>query len=130
SGTDSYTYTESDGQGGTATGTVNVTVNPALVITTAALPDTQNGQNYNQALAATGGASPYAWAVSSGTLPGGMTFNNVTGVIGGSVVQSGDFTFTIQVKDSATPPQVATHVYTIHVGPPVVTTTLLPNATV
>src|SRR5262249_33779195 len=129
-GTDSYTYTESDGHGGTTTGTVFVTVNAALIITTATLPDTTVGSAYSQVVASSGGSGPRTrqWTLTSGQLPGGLTLNNATGHIDGVATQSGTFSFTVQIMDAGTPPQTAAQSYTINVGPPVVTTTFLPSA--
>lgn len=51
------------------------------------------------ALSATGGVAPYAWSISSGALPGGMTLGN-DGTVSGTPNAAGSFTFTIQVADS------------------------------
>lgn len=51
------------------------------------------------ALAATGGVAPYAWSVSSGALPGGLTIG-ADGSVAGNPTSSGTFSFTIQVADA------------------------------
>ena len=128
SGSDSYTYTETDGEGVTTTGTVNVTVIPTLSIS-GSLPVPQEDQFYSQALTATGGIGPYLWTVQSGQIPSGLTLGATTGVLSGYITSPGTYTFTVQLVDAApTSPQLTTRTFTIVVGPPIVTTTSLPNA--
>jgi hypothetical protein len=50
-------------------------------------------------LSASGGVAPYAWSVSVGALPGGLTLSG-DGVISGTPTQNGYFTFSIQVFDA------------------------------
>ncbi|MGA8730703.1 MAG: Ig domain-containing protein, partial [Terracidiphilus sp.] len=56
----------------------------SLSITTTSLPSGQVGTAYSATLAATGGTSPYAWSLTSGTLPAGLTLNAATGAISGT----------------------------------------------
>ena len=128
SGSDSYTYTETDGDGVTTTGTVSVTVIPTLSIN-GSLPVPQEDQFYSQALTATGGIGPILWTVVSGQIPSGLTLGATTGVLSGYISSPGTYTFTVQLVDAApTSPQSTTRTFTIVVGPPIVTTTSLPNA--
>jgi len=53
------------------------------------------------ALSATGGLVPYAWTVSSGALPPGLTLGP-DGSVSGSPTGAGSFSFTIQVADAGT----------------------------
>ncbi|TMD38873.1 MAG: hypothetical protein E6I89_06095 [Chloroflexi bacterium] len=53
------------------------------------------------ALSATGGVAPYAWSVSTGALPGGLTLGP-DGSVSGSPTSAGAFSFTIQVADAGT----------------------------
>jgi hypothetical protein len=73
---------------------------PALAIQTTGLPDASPGVAYNAALAATGGSPPYAWAITSGVLPEGLTLASA-GVISGTPTMAGQSSFTAQVSDSA-----------------------------
>lgn len=104
----------------TATKALGLMVLPApLVITTFALPGDQQGNAYNATLTASGGAAPYTWSISSGTLPSGLTLNASTGAISGNPTTSGSSTFNITVTDSTTPTQQTTTVgfsITITVG--------------
>ncbi len=71
-------------------------------ISTSSLPDGQLGEAYNESLSASGGAQPYSWSVTSGSLPDGLNLNSNTGVISGTPTVEGDFNFTIQVEDDNT----------------------------
>jgi len=53
------------------------------------------------ALSATGGVAPYAWTVSSGALPPGLTLGP-SGSVSGGPTGAGSFSFTIQVADAGT----------------------------
>jgi subtilisin family serine protease len=69
------------------------------VISTTTLPSAINGMAYSQTLAATGGATPYAWSLASGSLPAGLTLSSA-GVLSGMSSVSGTFSFTAQVTDT------------------------------
>jgi hypothetical protein len=49
---------------------------------------------------ATGGVPPYTWAVTSGSLPTGMTLSSVLGAIGGTPTATGTFNFSVTATDS------------------------------
>jgi hypothetical protein len=62
-----------------------------LAITTTTLPDGTVNTQYSASLAATGGASPYTWAITSGgALPTGLTVSS-GGVISGTPTTTGTF---------------------------------------
>ncbi|PZO08173.1 MAG: autotransporter outer membrane beta-barrel domain-containing protein [Lysobacteraceae bacterium] len=73
--------------------------------------------------AASGGTSPYAYAVTAGALPGGLTLNAATGAITGTPGALGTFNFSVTATDSSTGtgPYTATQAYSIVVidNPPV-----------
>jgi hypothetical protein len=104
-----------------------VTVAP-LVINTSALPDAIAGSPYSTSLSASGGTPPYFWSLQSGQLPIGMRLQP-DGTITGSPQTAGTFTFTASVVDSAQ--QFASRAFNLRVlSNMVVTSTILPNATV
>ena len=111
SGTFNFTVTVTDSETPTATKTANlsIVVNPALsVTTTSPLPAGVIGTVYPGAtLAATGGITPDTWAVTTGSLPAGLSLNATTGVISGtpSGNVTGTISFTVTVTDSETPTQ-------------------------
>ena len=102
-----------------------------LSVTTTSLPGGQVGTAYSQAVAATGGVTPYSWSVTSGSLPPGLTLDTSTGGISGKPTAYGTFDFTMTVTDSETPAMTASQPLSIVVKPAplVITTTSLPAAT-
>ena len=51
-------------------------------------------------LTAAGGTGPYQWLVTSGSLPSGLTLGPATGLISGTPLNAGTFTFGVSVTDS------------------------------
>jgi len=92
-----------------------------LSVSTTSLPNGAQSVAYNQILSAVGGTAPYAWLVSSGTLPSGLTMST-GGQISGTPTSAGTSNFTAQVTDSSVPTQTATQALSITVagtgGPP------------
>src|SRR5580704_14538487 len=81
-----------------------VTVDPVnqqgLKITTANLPEGQQGNTYSEVFSATGGATPYIWSISAGTPPAGIALN-ANGDFAGTSTETGTFNFTAMVTDAA-----------------------------
>ncbi|MEO8751651.1 MAG: IPTL-CTERM sorting domain-containing protein [Casimicrobiaceae bacterium] len=73
---------------------------PSITVSPASLPSGTMGSLYAQNVVATGGTGPYSYAVSSGTLPPGLSFNAATGAITGTPAASGSFNFTVTAIDS------------------------------
>ena len=117
-GTASFTAQVKDAGGNTGTKalSVGVTTAASLQITTTSLADGQVKSAYSASLAATGGTKPYAWSVSSGSLPAGLTLGSSTGQILGTPTASGSFSFAISVKDSSGVQQSATQFFAILVS--------------
>lgn len=86
-----------------------------LIITTNSLPAAQVSVAYTTTLAASNGQSPYTWSMASGSasLPPGLSLSGSTGAISGTPTSSNAFVFTVQVKDSSSTPETATHTYTM-----------------
>jgi len=70
----------------------------ALQITTRTLPSVRLGSSSSTALRAVFGRSPYSWAISSGTLPAGMTLAP-DGTLTGTPREAGAFDFMATVLD-------------------------------
>ncbi len=107
----------------TATKALSMLINlpgaPAITPTT--LPDGKVGTPYSATLSVAGGLAPYAWSVSAGTLPAGLTLagNGTTATISGTpTTQQSSVAFTIQVSDSSNPSQNGTQAYTVTIAPP------------
>ncbi|MBI3680377.1 MAG: putative Ig domain-containing protein [Acidobacteria bacterium] len=84
-----------------------------LEITTASLPGGTVGAAYSGTVAATGGETPYAWSILTGSLPDGLSLGSATGAISGSPTRAATFNFTVQVSDRAG--RRATRSYTIEI---------------
>jgi hypothetical protein len=82
------------------------------VISTASLANGVAGSAYSQTLTATGGTTPYTWAVETGTLPAGLSLSP-DGVISGTPTAAGASSFTVRVTDSASPATTATQALSI-----------------
>lgn len=102
-GPDSFTYTATNGAGISSPATVTITVSPpTLTYAPAAPPYAIAGVAYNQSIAgASGGAAPYTYAVTSGSLPAGLTLAS-TGTLSGTATAVGTFNFTATATDSST----------------------------
>jgi hypothetical protein len=94
-----FSVTASDSLGGSASKSYTVTINPAVQITTTALPGGTTGTAYSQTLAASGGTGSLSFAISAGTLPGGLTLSS-SGVLSGTPSATGSFNFTVTATDS------------------------------
>ena len=97
-----------------ATRALEVHVVAALVMTTATLPNGTVGNAYAQTLQASGGIGSYAWSVSAGTLPGGLTLS-AAGELGGVPTTASSSTFTLRVVSGA---QAVERAFTVLISPP------------
>lgn len=78
---------------------VSVTIAAAeLTVTPTSLPDVLAGVPYSQQLTATGGQGGYAFTVTSGALPAGLTLSPA-GLIAGRPTTAGTFAFTVTATD-------------------------------
>jgi hypothetical protein len=73
---------------------------PPVTITSGSIPLATIGIPYWAALSATGGVPPYAWEISSGSLPDWATLNLFTGILTGTPNAVGTTTLTIQCTPS------------------------------
>ncbi|MGH8085780.1 MAG: putative Ig domain-containing protein [Lysobacter sp.] len=73
---------------------------PTIVLGPASLPGGTNGTAYSQTLIATGGVAPYAFAVSAGSLPTGLSLDAGSGQISGTPSAAASFSFDITATDS------------------------------
>jgi len=78
---------------------ITMTVVP-LSIATTSLPNGITDTIYSQPVQVSGGISPYAWTVASGSLPSWATLNSSTGSITGIPGTAGTANFTLQVAES------------------------------
>ena len=66
-------------------------------LTTLAVPNAVTGTAYSQTLSAQAGSPPYAWTISSGSLPAGLTLST-GGTISGTPTAAGTSDFTAKVS--------------------------------
>lgn len=99
-----------------------VTPPATLAILSSALPDGVTSNSYSSPVNIFGGFGALTASISSGSLPPGLSLDPNTGLISGTPTVPGNYAFTVQVKDSFTPPAVATQTYNIHVASPLVVT--------
>jgi sugar lactone lactonase YvrE len=132
SGTFTFTVTATDSSPapGPYTGmatymlTVNAAVSaPTITIAPTTVAAATVGTAYSATLTASGGTMPYAFAVASGALPGGITLST-GGVLSGTPTASGTFTFSVTATDSspAPGPYTGMAMYTLTVNAATATT--------
>ncbi|QUP55242.1 autotransporter domain-containing protein [Ralstonia syzygii] len=139
-GSFSFTVSATDSTTGTGpfTGSRAYTLtvgSPTLTITpssTAGLTAVA-GSGYSQAFTASGGISPYTYAltVNSGTMPTGLSFNTASATLSGTPTTAGAVSFTVTATDSSSGsgPYAVSGAYTLTVSAPTLTVApaTLPN---
>lgn len=101
SGGQSTSVSGTIGDSSDASATVTVTPPVPLAIATSTLPIANASVPYSASLLATGGVAPYAWTLTSGSLPAGILLQSASGVISGTTALSGSYPLTAQVSDAA-----------------------------
>ena len=127
SGPDSFTYTATNSSGTSAPATVSVTVSaPTLSFSPAsgALAAGMMNAAYSQTVTASGGTSPYSYAVTAGALPPGLTLNHAAGAITGTPTTSGNYSVSIGATDANN--ATTSVAYTIAIAPPPTTFVFTP----
>jgi len=126
-GTFDFTVQVSDSSSQTATKLLSITVNPRFSITNSFLPNGTRGMAYSTTLTASGGQTPYTWAIVAGSLPSGLSLGSGNGVISGTPTTGGTSNFTVRVSDAQS--QTTTKAFSISVNDSGfgITTTSLPN---
>jgi hypothetical protein len=79
------------------------------------MADGVEGIAYNATLLALGGTLPYTWSIAGGKLPDGLMIDAASGVISGTPTKKGNYNFTIQVSDNATPANTDTQRLSIRI---------------
>lgn len=93
---------------------------PTITLSPSTLSNGRIGASYSQTLTASGGAAPYSFSVSSGSLPPGLTLSS-SGTISGIPTAEGTYAFSVKAVDSEQ--CSANSAYTIFISavdPPVV----------
>jgi hypothetical protein len=128
-GSSSFTVQAVDSTLVPVTGNYTMQILNALSVLPESVPNGAVGAPYSQALTVTGATGPVAWTVTSGALPGGLTLNPSSGLIGGTPTIAGSFAFTVQAADSME--QMGSRAYTMQVlGVLTISPASLPNGSV
>lgn len=110
----SITLADGQGQG-------TILNDDAIAIAPASLSNAAVGAWYAQTLSPSNGVAPYAFSLSAGSLPAGLSLSGA-GNLSGTPTEAGSFNFTVQVDDQSPPgeggPFQNTRAYTLLVGPP------------
>jgi hypothetical protein len=78
-----------------------------LAISPVTAPVATVGNSFILPILATGGAMPYSWSISAGSLPAGLILNAATGTIAGNPTGVANASFTVKVSDAGFPAQTA-----------------------
>lgn len=123
-GTWTFTVQVADDGGATAQQVLSLEiapVGPELQILTEMLSDGRSGRPYDRPLQGSGGSnSGYRWTVVQGSLPPGLTLGAMgtpATTLSGTPQSEGDFSFTVQLRDSVG--QTAERALTLHLEPAV-----------
>ena len=117
------TITDNQGQGTITNDDVPVTVNPAT------LANGTVAAAYSQSLTASGGVAPYAFSVTAGALPAGLTLT-AGGTLSGTPTAGGTFNFTVTATDSSPfpGPFAGSRAYTVTIAAPTISLPATPLA--
>ena len=92
---------------------------PVISLTAPPLPQGVAGTPYTTSIVASGGMVSYCYAVSAGSLPSGLTLNNVTGQISGTPTAAGVSVFSVSATDVEGCVGTAGYTLTINAAPAV-----------
>ena len=126
-GSSSFVVTARDAKGVTTTSSLTIDVYDPLTFSTATLPSGVVSWVYSAGITATGGKAPYNFAVTTGTLPAGLTLNSTDGTISGTPTTVATAAFTITATD-ARGRTVKNYFSIATYNPLVIVTTTLPAA--
>ncbi|HUD40841.1 MAG TPA: IPTL-CTERM sorting domain-containing protein [Dokdonella sp.] len=122
SGSFAFTVTASDDNGQSGSQAYTLTVAPPpLTLLPATLPNGLAGTAYSQQFTASGGIAPYTYALSSGTLPAGLSLS-AAGLLSGTPTADGSYDFSVEATDSTSGTAgTVTVAYTLTIGAPTIT---------
>ncbi len=120
-----FTVTATDSGSPACTGSLSYTVTPAcptITVSPTTLPSGTEGSAYSATISASGANGSYTFAVTSGSLPTGLTLNTATGLINGTPSAAATYNFTITATDtsSCTGSRAYTVVITAPCTPPTI----------
>ncbi len=97
----SYTAVASNVAGSATSAVATLTVVcPAVTLSPSSLPGGTVGSPYSQSLSAGGGAAPYTYSVTSGSLPPGLALSGA-GLLSGTPTTADNFSFVVRATDAS-----------------------------
>ncbi len=124
-GTSNFTIKVTDNASSSITQSFTLTINPATAVTPATPATGAVNENYSFTPAAAGGAGSYTWSVTSGQVPGGLSFNTSTGAITGTPAVANTFNFSLTATDIIG--SAASQAFTITINGPLTITVPQPD---
>ena len=98
---------------------------PAVfTIVTTSLPDGYAGSAYSKSLTTKDGKAPYAWSISGGSLPAGLSLDAATGAITGTPAAAGNSSFSVAVRDANNKTASEPLTIAVYAAPSIAVTTL------
>jgi hypothetical protein len=126
-GSSTITLTAADSTDPSNKASANYTIvigSAPVVFASSALPVGRATVAYSTTLQATGGSGTFAWVISTGALPAGVSLNASTGSLAGTPTAAGHSSFVVTVADAADQTNTATASFAIDINPaPVAITT-------
>lgn len=125
-GTVTFDVSATDSVGASASQHYAIIINPPVSITPVTLPNwTLNKSGYSQTVVAAGGTGAKTFAVSAGSLPGGLSLNATSGAITGTPSASGTFNFTVTATDTVSATGSRAYTVVINAAVNIITATLV-----
>ncbi len=124
-----FTVTATDAHSQTGSQSYLLTINaPTITLSPTGISPVY-GSAFSQTLMASGGVASYTFAVTSGSLPGGLSLNSSTGAITGTPNAPGAYSFTVTATDAHS--QTGSQTYSGTVATPTIalSPTSLPSGT-
>ncbi len=127
-GTYNFTITATDSSTGsgpyTGAAAYSITVaSPTITLSPTSLANGTVASAYSASITASGGTTPYSYAVTSGALPAGVTLST-SGALSGTPTAGGTFTFDVTATDSSTgtgAPFAGVRSYSLTIAAPTIT---------
>jgi uncharacterized delta-60 repeat protein/uncharacterized repeat protein (TIGR01451 family) len=113
-GTFMFTVTATNGANESGNRAYTLTIDPAVAVAPAALPDGQVGTVYNQMISASGPPGPFTFTVTSGAPPAGLSLSS-SGTLSGTPTGAGTASFTVTATNGAN--ESGSQAYTLTVAP-------------
>src|SRR6185369_16474392 len=92
-GTFNFTASVTDSNGASVQRALSIRVVSGINVSSCSATTAEVGSVFNSPVLASGGSPPYAWSISAGSLPPGLTLDPVMGNIFGTPSQAGSVQF-------------------------------------